>query len=195
MRILLLVILSLSIFHCSNKEQQNISCENLIKIDSLSFFKNKQTPLEFVQKPELKKENNEIKIHHLNQSFKDNLTEEHFKEYSIIGKLNEWNLIIGQDHIQNYYYLINKNKIDTLVGSPKVFGKTLLSIEDEYTDFQEIIEIWNIQDDGKIILNQRFSLKECYDFRIMDSYLFENYLFIKTGVENRKSRFYKIKFK
>ena len=43
MRTLLLVILSLSILNCSNKEQQNISCENLIKIDSLSFCKNKHS--------------------------------------------------------------------------------------------------------------------------------------------------------
>ena len=195
MKTLLLIIISILTLNCSKKEEVNLNCENLIKIDSLSFSKNKKNPLNFVQKSGLKKENNEINIQHLNQTFKDNLTDENFMEYSIVGKLKNWNLILAQDYNQNYYYLVGKNKIDTLVGPPRVFGKTILSIEEEHTDFHEKIEIWNIQESGKIILSKNFSLKKCYDFRIMESYLFEKYLYVKTGVENRKSQFYKIKYK
>ncbi|GGC95262.1 hypothetical protein GCM10011508_23100 [Flavobacterium lutivivi] len=195
MKTLLFIIISILTFNCSKKEEVNLNCENLIKIDSLSFIKNKKIPLNFAQKSVLKKENNEIKIQHLNHTFKDNLTDENFMEYSIVGKFKKWNLILGQDYNQNYYYLVDKNKIDTLVGPPRVFENTILSIEEAHTDFQEKIEIWNIQESGKIILNKNFSLKKCYDFRIMESYLFEKYLYLKTGVENRKSQFYKIKYK
>jgi hypothetical protein len=194
MKTLLLMIISIFTFNCSKKEEVNLNCERLIKIDSFTFSKNKKYPLDFVQKSELKKENNEINIQHLNQTFKDNLTDENFMEYSIVGKLKNWNLILAQDYNQNYYYLVDKKKIDTFVGMPRVFGKKILSIEEEHTDFQEKIEIWNIQESGKIIMSKNFSLKKCYDFRIMESFLFEKYLYIKTGIENRKSQFYKIKY-
>ena len=194
MKTILLIIISILNFNCSKKEEVNLNCESLIKIDSLSFIKNKKNPLKFVQKSELKKVNNEINIQHLNQTFKDNLTDENFMEYSIVGKLKNWDLILAQDYNQNYYYLADKNKIDTLVGPPRVFENTILSIEEEHTDFQEKIEIWNIHENGKIILSKNFSLKKCYDFRIMESYLFEKYLYVKTGIENRKSQYFKIKY-
>ena len=194
MKTIFLIIISILTFNCSKKEEVNLNCESLIKIDSLSFSKNKKNPLNFVQKSELKKENNEINIQHLNQTFKDNLTDKNFMEYSIVGKLKNWNLILAQDYNQNYYYLVDKNKIDTLVGPPRVFENTILSIEEEHTDFQEKIEIWNIQENGKIILSKNFSLKKCYEFRIMESYLFEKYLYVKTGIENRKSQYFKIKY-
>lgn len=194
MRSIILVLITLLTFNCSKKEEVNLNCQNLIKIDSLNFYKKKTNPLYFVLNSELKKDNNAIYIQNLNKTFKDDLNEENFMEYSIIGKLKNWNLIIGQDWNQNYYFLVDQNKIDTLVGEPKVFEKKILSIEEPYTDFQEKIEIWNIQKSGEIKLSNRFSLKECYNNRIMESYLFEKHLYIKTGIENRKSEFYKIKY-
>ena len=193
MKNILLLIISILTLNCSKKEQKNLNCENLIKIDSMSFNKSKKHPLKFDKKSDFKKVDNEIDIQYLNQTFKDNLTDENFMEYSIVGKLKNWNLILGQDYNQNYYYIVDENKVDTLVGPPRIFGKTILSIEEPYTDFQEKIEIWKIQENGKIKLSQKFSLNKCYDFRIMESHLFEKYLYIKTGIENRKSQFFKIK--
>lgn len=195
MKTFLLTLTLILTISCNNKEQSIFDCESLIKIDSLDFSKNKKNAVNFLENSELEKENNEIKIQHLNKTFKDNLNEEFYMEYSIIGKIRNFNLIVGQDYNQNYYYLVSKNQIDTLVGPPQIFGKIILSIEDAYTDFQEKIEIWEIKENDKIELSNKFSLKKCYDYRIIESYLLDNYLFLRTGVENRKSDFYKVKFK
>jgi hypothetical protein len=170
----------------------NSDCKNLIKIDSSEYVKNEISYEKFDQISELKKINGEIKIPIQNKTFKDSLSDENYIEYTVIGKFKNWNLIKGQNYNQNYYYLISENQIDSLVGKPKIFENKILSIEDEYTDFPEIIEIWNISEKGNLNREKTFSLKFCKDAPIYESYLSGNNLYIKTGYETGKHEFCKM---
>jgi hypothetical protein len=193
--ILYLVILSICSFNCYNAENPELNCDALIKIDSLEFSNNYTYPSKYTQKPDLSKLNSIITVEGVKSPFKDNLSDDGFIEFSVIGKYNKWNLIKGQGLNQNYYYLVKNNTIDTLIGYPKFYTNTILSIEEPYTDFQEHIEIWEIDTNENLILKNSFSLNKCYSFRIMDSYIINNTLFLRTGLEYGGQSFYKIRFR
>ncbi|MBP1672767.1 MAG: hypothetical protein H6Q25_582 [Bacteroidetes bacterium] len=56
---------------------------------------------------------------------------------------------------------ISFNKIDTLVGYPKIFGDRYLCEEGAYTDGTAFIEIWNIKNDIPYLV-EKFSFIPCY---------------------------------
>jgi hypothetical protein len=189
---LYITFFSFLILSCSNKSQLNFECEKLIRVDSLEFVKNKIPSEKFDKISELKKVNGEIKIPNQNKLFKDNLSEDKFIEHTVTGKYKDLNLIMGQGLNQNIYFLVNNGKIDTLVGNPQIFENRILSIEDSYTDFPEIIEIWEIKENGKLKFDKSFSIKYCKDSAIKESYINKNILYICTGYEWGKNQFYKV---
>ena len=131
----------------SNKNETTFNCENLKLTDSLSFYKNKIEFENFDSICELKKVKGKIVIPNANIVFKDSSNSEAFS-HSVLGKNKKrnWFSIVGSDPMQNYYYLYNKNnnKLNTLIGEPKIFGNKILSIEEQYTYYKEIIKVWDI---------------------------------------------------
>ena len=63
-----------------------------------------------------------------------------------------------------------------------------------YTDYSEMIEIWDIDNNNKIKLAKLFSIKFCKVNIIEDAYLLENFLYLKCSNENKKNIFYKLKY-
>lgn len=183
---------------CSKTNQkEKFDCAELKKIDSTEYF-NKKPKINnsFEEESEIKKIDFKIKTPNQKIIFADHLQEDElFMEYEIIGKNSKknWTLIKGVDYNQNYYYLINKNKIDTLIGIPHIFENKILSIEEPYTDYSELIEIWDINNNNEIKLAKHFSIKFCKESNIEDAYLFETFLYLKCS-NNKKSNFYKLKF-
>lgn len=173
----------------SNKNETTFNCENLKLTDSISFYKNKIEFENFDSICDLKKVNGEIIIPNTNIVFKDSLDPEIF-HYSVLGinKKRNWFSIIAQDPLQNYYYLYNNtnNKLDTLIGEPKIFGNKILSIEEQYTDYQEIIQVWDILKNRNIKKKLEFSLKNCKEWRIIDGYIKNEKIFIKCGDFEKK---------
>ena len=173
----------------SNKNETTFNCENLKLTDSISFYKNKIEFENFDSICDLKKVNGEIIIPNTNIVLKDSLDPEIF-HYSVLGinKKRNWFSIIAQDPLQNYYYLYNKNnnKLDTLIGEPKIFGNKILSVEEQYTDYQEIIQVWNILKNGNIKKKLEFSVKNCKEWRIIDGYIKNDKIFIKCGDFEKK---------
>lgn len=184
-------------YNCSSIKKKEFDCDDLIQIDSTFYYLNKIKNEDFDSKSELTKSNNQIIIPNQDFIFKDNLTEEKFIEYSIIGKnqKRQLTLILGQDYNQNYYFIWNQttNKIDTLSGKPYFFNDKMVSIEDPYTDFPETIEIWNVLKNNNIELKNKFAIRKCKEFSNLESYLSANYLFIKSGFDNKNSKYFKIK--
>lgn len=192
MNILFYILFSLF----SSNSQNTVDCNSIVKIDNSSYNLNKVKYDDFRNQSKLKKVNTQIKINNTSIVFNDDLSEENFIEYSIIGedKKGKWLLISGQDYNQIYYYLINKEKGTKykLIGEPKIYDKKIVCIEGSYTDGSAIIEIWNLKS-NEISLQKSFSLKKCLIFNIQDSYLNENQLYIKNSYEISKCDYYKLK--
>ena len=190
MKKILFLIFSFLILSCtSNKEEAVFNCENLKLSDSITFYKNKIDFENFDSICDLQKVNGKIVIPNTKIAFKDSLDSEIFS-YNVLGKNKKrnWYSIIAQDPMQNYYYLYNKNnkKIDTLIGEPKIFDNKILSIEEQYTDYQEIIQVWDILKNGLIKKKLEFSLKNCKGWRIIDGYIKNEKIFIKCGDFEKK---------
>lgn len=191
MKTALLTALLVSFFmQYSATAQQTFNCKNLIRTDSITYEKFKKIPEKISSTTSLKKTKGTINIPHLKRKFSDREEE---MEYTVVGKVNNYTLISGDDYIQTYYYLIGKQKIDTLTGPPKIFGKILLAIEEDYTDFPETIQIWDISANGTLKLKETFSIKNCKNKPIADAYISENTLYIKTGHDGLKHDFYRLK--
>jgi hypothetical protein len=177
----------------SNKDKTTFLCENLKLTDSISFYKHKIDFEAFDSICDLKKVNGKIIIPNSNIFFKDNIDKE-ILEYKVLGenKNRNWFSIIAQDPMQNYYYLYNNknNKLDTLIGEPKIFNNNILSIEEEYTDYPEIIQIWNIQNNGDIKKNKEFSIKYCRNWSISNSYINDNKVYLECGGNSSTKREY-----
>ena len=161
MNILFYILFSLF----SSNSQNTVDCNSIVKIDNSSYNLNKVKYDDFRNQSKLKKVNTQIKINNTSIVFNDDLSEENFIEYSIIGedKKGKWLLISGQDYNQSYYYLINKEKGTKykLIGEPKIYDKKIVCIEGSYTDGSAIIEIWNLKS-NEISLQKSFSLKKCF---------------------------------
>lgn len=184
------LIFVFSILSCTSKKENTIfNCENLKLSDSISFHKNKIEFETFDSVCNLKKVKDKIVIPNTNIVFKDSLDSEVFS-HRILGENKErnWISIISQGPLQNYYYLYNKNnnKLDTLIGEPKIFDNKILSIEDQYTDYQEIIQVWDISKNGIIKKKLEFSINKCKESRIIDSYIKNGKIFIKCGDFEKK---------
>lgn len=169
----------------SNKNETTFNCENLKLTDSINFYKNKFEFETFDSICDLKKINGEIIIPNTNIIFKDSLDSEIF-HYSVLGKNKKrnWFSIIAQDPLQNFYYLYNNNnnKLDTLIGEPKIFGNKILCIEDAYTDYPEIIQVWEIQKNGNIKKGKEFSIKHCiHNLSINHGYIKDYKLFLECN--------------
>lgn len=192
MNILYFILFSL----ISSNSLNSIDCNSIVKIDNSSYNLNKVKHEDFRNKSNLKKISTQIKINNTSIVFNDNLSEENFIEYSIIGedKKGKWILILGQDYNQSYYYLINKEKGNKykLIGEPKIYNNKIVCIEGAYTDSSAIIEIWNFKSNN-ISLQKSFSLKKCMIFNIQDSYLKGNQLYIKNSFEISNYDYYKLK--
>lgn len=173
----------------SNKNETTFLCENLKLTDSISFYKNKIEFENFDSICNLKKVKGKIEIPNTNIIFKDSSNSEAFS-HSILGKNKKrnWFSIVGSDPMQNYYYLYNKNnnKLDTLIGEPKIFDNKILSFEEQYTDYQEIIQVWDILKNGNIKKKLEFSVKSCKEWRIIDGYIKNDKIFIKCGDFEKK---------
>jgi|UPI000646E28E hypothetical protein len=193
MKTIFFIIISLFTLSCSKIKRPKLECYNLRKIDSSEYYNNKVYPKAFKKNHNLRKINHEIKIPNQKIVFKDDFSDENFVEFSVEGAVNNWLLIKEQNYNQDYYFLISNNEIDTLLGKPHFFSTKVLSIEDSHTDSQETIEIWDIQNDHKLKLYQKFSLKNCKSL-IEDSYLLKNYLFMKTKNKLQKPEYFKIKY-
>ena len=177
----------------SNKDKTTFLCENLKLTDSISFYKNKIEFENFDSICVLKKVKGKIVIPNTSIVFKDSTNSEVFS-YTILGenKNRNWFSIIAQDPMQNYYYLYNNknNKLDTLIGEPKIFNNKILSIEAEYTDYPEIIQIWSIQNNGDIKKNKEFSIKYCRNWSISNGYIKDNKVFFECGGNSSVKREY-----
>lgn len=188
------LIFGFLILSCSsNKEKTTFNCENLKLTDSISFYKNKIEFENFDSICVLKKIKGKIVIPNTSIVFKDSTNSEVFS-YAILGenKNRNWFSIIAQDPMQNYYYLYNNknNKLDTLIGEPKIFNNKILSIEAEYTDYPEIIQIWNIQNNGDIKKNKEFSIKYCRNWSISKAYINDDKVFLECGGNSSAKREY-----
>jgi hypothetical protein len=159
-------------------------CDIIEIIDSAEFSANRQPYQDFDTTTLLKKLNGVINVQGKDTTFqfKDNTSDEHFFEYKCSGVdiIKKKVLILGQNYQQNFYYLIdqNTNRIDTLIGYPKIFGDRYLCEEDAYTDGTAFIEIWNIKNDIPFLF-EKFSFIPCDIYSIDESYLTNNYLFVK----------------
>jgi len=188
------LIFSYLIISCtSNKDKTTFLCENLKLTDSISFYKNKIDFETFDSICDLKKVNCEITIPNTNIIFKDDIDKE-ILEYKVLGenKNRNWFSIIAQDPMQNYYYLYNNknNKLDTLIGEPKIFNNKILSIEEQYTDYPEIIQVWHIQRNGNIKKNKEFSIKYCRNWSISNGYIKDKKVFLECGGNSSTKREY-----
>jgi hypothetical protein len=172
----------------SNKKISKI-CDKIEFIDSQQFNDNKQGYCIIDTAIIIKKINGEIKVHGKDSTFifKDDTNDDEFIEYTFAGQdtTKKWVLILGQDYNQDYFYLINQNtdNIDTLVGYPRIFGDIYLCEEGSYTDGTAFIEIWSIRY-NKFQLLEKFSLKPCDIYDNDESYLKNDYLYIRY--ENKK---------
>lgn len=112
--------------------------------------------------------------------FKDDLSNEYFYEYSIVGYKRNWILLLGQTYNTDEYFLINKktNRIYTLVGFPQIYKNYLLCIEGDHTDGTKYIEIWKMRQ-NKIKQVIKFNLKQ-YDIILGDIYMYGNYIYIAS---------------
>ncbi len=190
MKNLLFLFFGFLLISCtSNKEKATFNCDNLNLSDSISFYKNKIEFENFDSICDLKKVKDKIIIPNTNIVFKDSTNSEAFS-YRVLGenKKRNWFSIVGSDPMQNYYYLFNKNnnKLDTLVGEPKIFDNKILSIEEQYTDYPEKIQIWDILKNGLIEKKLEFSVKKCKDWRIIDGYIKNEKLYLKCGDFEKK---------
>lgn len=193
MKNLVFLIFVFLIISCSsNKEKTTFNCDNLILSDSLSFYKNKIEFENFDSICVIKKIKGKIVIPNT-IVFKDSSNSDVFS-YRVLGenKNRNWFSIVGSDPIQNYYYLYdNKNdKLDTLIGEPKIFYNKILSIESPYTDYPEIIQIWNIQNNGEIKKDKQFSIKFCRNWSISNGYIEDNKVFLECGGNSSAKREY-----
>ncbi len=169
-------------------------CDKIEFIDSLEFNTNKQDYSIIDTSFVLEKINGVIKVNGIDTvfKFKDNTSDEEFFEYTIAGRdINKKRvLILGQDYNQDYYYLINQNtnKVDTLIGYPKIFGDKYLCEEGSYTDGSAFIEIWDDKN-KELQLLDRFSFIPCDIYDINESYLKNDYLYVRYNLE----RYLKVK--
>lgn len=173
----------------SNSIKKTIEICSIIEfIDSLEFNSNRQPFQIFDTTFVLKKNDGVIKIQCKDTifAFKDNTSDADFFEYSCVGfdPFNKKVLVLGQDYNQEYYYLINQNtnKIDTLVGYPKIFGDRYLCEESAYTDGTAYIEIWNMKNEMPYLI-EKFSLIPCNIYEVNESYLKDVYLYLKYNFE------------
>lgn len=177
----------------SNKKKASI-CDRIEFIKGEEFNDNRQVHRIFDTTLTIKKNKGEIKVQgkDFTFSFKDNTNDDEFFEYTFAGQdtNKKWVLILGQDYNQDYYFLINQNTnhIDTLVGYPRIFGDIYMCEEDSYTDGTAFIEIWSIRY-NKFQLLEKFSLKPCEIYDNEESYLKNDYLYIKY----EKNKYLKVK--
>jgi hypothetical protein len=190
-KITILLLTISSLYHINLNGQNDISikkstivCDKIEFINSSEFNDNKQ-PFKIIDTTyHIKKTNGVIIVQTKDSTynFKDNTTNEGFFEYTLSGQdINKkWILLRGQDYNQDFYYLIyqNTNKIDTLIGYPRIFGNKYLCMEGSYTDGTAFIEIWMLTT-GKLLLYKRFSLIPCKIYSIDYTYLKDDYLYIK----------------
>lgn len=168
-------------------------CNELIVIDSNEFYQNRVKYKKIFKTSYIKKVKGLIKIPFNNSSliFKDDLSDENYKEYFLEGEdaLKKWILVRQQDYNDNYYYLINNvtNKIDTLADYPLMYDNKLLCVEQGLADQLEFNEIWDVKQ-NKIKLRKRFSLDRCGLFVIDDIYINKEYLYIKSKTEYFKMK-------
>lgn len=137
-----------------------------------------------------------LSFHNINLVFKDDLNEENYQEYNYIGKFksSELYLISQTDNHKTIYYLINSitSKIDTLVGFPVIYNDKLYSIEDRYTDSQNIIQCYNFKN-GTVKLLDEFSLISQNKRINTEKYYFKNnYLYFEDNFEVNP-KYFKIK--
>ena len=193
----ILNILILLAAGCPGRTQNTFRCDNLIRIDSFSFEQHKIKAEVFDSVTTFKKLNNQIRFPNQKKIFKDDLSNENYMEYTLAGEIKNrnWVLVKGQDYNQNHYFIYNKtaNTIDTVVGNPRIFNNKILSTEEPYTDYPGIVEIWDIDKNNNITLNKKFPIRNCTDFSLLESYLSKGYLFIRSGVEQGKSDYFKVK--
>ncbi|MBC7426518.1 MAG: hypothetical protein H7321_08275 [Bacteroidia bacterium] len=174
------------------KKYDNEIYEKVLFIDSFEFYSKMIKPKKLTNGV-FKKINGKIKIPSKDSffTFKDNLSNENYFEYSFVGqvKSRNWNFVLGNDYQQSYYYLIseNYNKIDSLVGYPLIFGDKIICKEEEYTDCPNYIEIWNINKNS-ITLNKKFPMStNLRSINITDLYLKDSLIFIRNKNYNHET--------
>jgi hypothetical protein len=167
-------------------------CPRIVTIDSIEFYNNYQAYSGFDTITTFKKENGFIKVHIQDSMFcfEDDLSDEYFFEYNIIGQKDDWILILGQDYHTDQYYLINQatSKIDTLVGFPQIYENKLLCLEGDQTDGTKYIEVWEVNNNVAILIS-KVDLKKYELFGINEIYLKNKTVYMRNGYN---SHYFKI---
>ena len=119
--------------------------------------------------------------------------------YYVIGEKKEknWLLILEGSINTLSYYLINQKlgRYDMLVGFPVIYGNRILCLEEDHTDWEQYIEIWNIKDNNDIYLYKRFSLAKMFNIYVESFYLKDDFLYVKDRDyfnDDGYSKYYKI---
>jgi hypothetical protein len=169
----------------------------IIKIDSTEFYSKKVNFKRFDKPTTIRKVKGLISIKTDSSviKFRDNLSDENYMEYSVIGQdmMKNWVLIMAQDYNQGYFYLVNQKslKVDTLFENPMIFGNMIIcgSGVVSYDGDPAFLEIRSIEK-ATLKLVLKFKCKE-YGLDIYDLYIRDNTLYLK----NHEDTYLKLKIK
>ncbi len=160
------------------RKTDSVSCKPIM-VDSAEFYKEKRPCLLFdKRKSALRKKGGVIKVN--GHSFVDDKSDRFYSEYNYEGRLRDWVLISCTGYNEEKYYLINEKSgaLDTLVGKPNVYGDKILCVEENRTDWNGGLEIWEI-DRKSVSCLCEMKLKDYGVFNVDDIYLANDTLSVK----------------
>jgi len=171
-----------------------VDCDKIIKIDVSEYLEKRIKYKKLDSLTSISKQEGEIHIptKDLIISFKDDLSDENYFEYEIVGKIKKnWIVISGETYNQIFYYLINQNdgKIDTISGYPNITDNKIICNEGLTTDGDAFIEYWQILQENRIKLLKKFSLVPCEIYDIYEIFIRNDYAYVKHD----NDKYFKIK--
>jgi len=175
-------------------ETDTIDCADLHEITKAEFEANFVQADTVIPNPAFKKTGLNIKVPDTDIVFEDDTTEAGYQEYFAEGSLSHFYVVEQLDYQSTEYYLISREAKETydLVGRPKLYGNTILSIEGEHVDSPVTVELWQLAN-KKLAPNKIFAIGNCDIFNIIDTYLNKNYLYIKHMALTDKYVYVKLK--
>jgi hypothetical protein len=174
----------LSIILIGQVSSKSKFCGRLIKINESEFNSKRIKGKTLLKIKNYKKTKNRVLVTTSDTilTFKDFFDKDGERLYSnsIVGvdTIRNWQLVEYADLITSEFYLVNlkTSKIDTLCGSPEIFGNKMICFEGAYTDGGDVFQIWTIENNN-IKLNKKYMLHFCEIYGIDKYYLNKNFLY------------------